>query len=90
MANKLNSKEREIKSAIMDKLEDAVDEYFDRFHSKAGNRGDLPTINDIEDMLLNLRSKTREICLDMTSELLTNYDESKIIESKKENSEKEG
>lgn len=90
MAINLNSKEREIKSAIMDQLEDAVDDYFDKFHSKSKDGKGLPSINDIEDMLIDLRSKTRDICLRMTSEALSNFDESEIIELKKENIEKEG
>ena len=90
MAKKLNSTEREIKSAIMDKLEDAVDDYFDDFRAKSKDGKGLPSINDIEDMLVNLRSKTRDICLEMTSEFISKYDESEIIASKKANTGKEG
>ena len=90
MAKRLNPREREIKSAIMDRIEDVVDDYFTEFHAKSKDGKALPSINDIEDLLLELKSKTRDIYLDMASESISKFDESEIIESKKESSRKEG
>ena len=90
MAKKLNSKEQEIKSAIMDRIEDAVDDYFSEFRAKSSDGQGLPSINDIEDLLLQLKSKTRDIYLDMALQSISKFDESGIIESKKANTKKEG
>lgn len=90
MAKKLNPKNREIKSAIMDKLEDEVDNYFEEFQTKSKDGKTLPSINDIEDLLINLRSKTQEIYLDMISESISKFDEAEVIESKKESSKRKG
>ena len=51
---------------------------------------DIPTIDDIEDLLGNLRSKTRDIYLKAVSDTVNNFDESELIDSKKENTGKEG
>lgn len=82
--------ERELKSEIMDQLEEAVDEYFASFKAKSNDRNSLPTIDDIEDLLGNLRSKTRDIYLKAVSDTVNNFDESELIDSKKENTGKEG
>lgn len=91
MENNLPIKdERELKSEIMDQLEEAVDEYFASFSAKSSNGGSLPTIDDIETLLGDLKSKTRDIYLKMVSDSINNVDESELIASKKENTEKEG
>ena len=82
--------ERELKSEIMDQLEEAVDEYFASFKTKSNDRNSLPTIDDIEDLLGNLRTKTRDIYLKAVSDTVNNFDESELIDSKKENTGKEG
>lgn len=82
--------ERELKSEIIDQLEEAVDEYFASFSAKSSNGSSLPTIDDIETLLGDLKSKTRDIYLKMVSDSINNVDESELIASKKENTEKEG
>ena len=91
MENNLPIKdERELKSEIMDQLEEAVDEYFASFSAKSSNGNSLPTIDDIETLLGDLKSKTRDIYLKMVSDSINNVDESELIASKKESTEKEG
>ena len=82
--------EHELKSEIMDQLEEAVDEYFASFKAKSNNQNSLPTIDDIEDLLGDLRSKTRDIYLKAVSDSLNSFNESELIASKKENTGKEG
>ena len=82
--------ESELKSEIMDQLEEAVDEYFASFKAKSSNQNSLPTIDEIEDLLGNLRSKTRDIYLKAVSDSISNFNESELIDSKKENTRKEG
>lgn len=90
MAKKLGKEAREIKSEIMDQLEDAVDDYLADFQTKSKDGKALPSINEIEDLLLSLKDKTREIYLKMASESISKFDEAEVIDSKKGNSEKEG
>ena len=90
MAKKLGKEVREIKSEIMDQLEDAVDDYLVDFQAKSKDGKSLPSINEIEDLLLSLKDKTREIYLKMASESINKFDEAEVIDSKKENSGKEG
>ncbi len=75
--------ERELKSEIMDKLEDIVDEYFKSFRCKSNDGSTMPSIDEIEDIVSDMRSKTRDIYLGLISESINNYDESSLIESKK-------
>lgn len=88
MEHKTPLDERELKSAIMDQLEEEVDKYFVSFKTKSNNKNHLPTIDEIEDMLTDLRSKTRDIYLSMVSSSLDGFDESELISSKKENSKR--
>ena len=91
MANKKQIKdESELKSEIMDQLEEAVDEYFASFKAKSNNDNALPTIDDIEVLLGDLKSKTRDIYLKMVSDSLDSFDDSDLIASKKELTGKEG
>ena len=89
-SQKQTQKERELKFAIMDEIEDAVDEYIESFRLKGNNGEKLPSINEIEDIVTDLKTKTRDIYLRMISDSISNYDESKIIESKKETTSKKG
>ena len=41
------------------------------------------TINEMEDLISTLNSETRKAYLDMVSEMLSNIDESELIQSKK-------
>ena len=86
----LSKQEQELKSTIMDELEDAVDTYFESFRSKCGSKKTLPSINDIEDLVSELKTKTRDTYLSMVSNSISNFDESAAIASKKENTKKEG
>ena len=90
MARDLNKQEQEIKSMVMDKLEDAVDDYFEDFRSKSSDGTSLPTINEIEDILVELSSKTRDIYLETVSEMISKCNESDLIDSKKPNSKRKG
>ncbi|MBR1856669.1 MAG: hypothetical protein IJ803_06305 [Oribacterium sp.] len=85
---RFNKAEQEMKSTIMDELEDAVDDYIMSFRQKSSDGSGLPNINEIEDILYELKDKTRDIYLNMISDSITKFDESKMIDSKKENSEK--
>ena len=85
---RLSKAEQEMKSTIMDKIEDAVDDYIVSFRLKSSGGSELPSINEIEDILFELKDKTRDIYLDMISDSITKFDESKMIDSKKENSGK--
>ena len=87
-SQKQTQKERELKSAIMDQIEDAVDDYIESFRLKGNNGEKLPSISEIEDIVTDLKNKTRDIYLNMVSDSISNYDESKIIDSKKENTNK--
>ena len=80
--------ERELKSEIMDKLEDAVDEYLASFKSKSNGGSTIPSISEIEDMVSDIRSKTRDIYLELISSSLNNYPEGPLIESKKATTER--
>ena len=91
MANQKQIKdESELKSEIMDQLEEAVDEYFASFKAKSNNDNALPTIDDIQVLLGDLKSKTRDIYLKMVSDSLDSFDDSDLIASKKELTGKEG
>lgn len=91
MSNRKNTKqEQELKTAIMDELEDALDGYLESFRLKSKDGESLPTISEIEDILTDLRSKTRDIYLKMVSESITYYDEANLIASKKATTAKEG
>ena len=91
MSNRKNTKqEQELKTAIMDELEDALDDYLESFRLKSKDGESLPTINELEDILTDLCSKTRDIYLEMVSESITHYDEANLISSKKATTAKEG
>ena len=82
--------ERELKSEIMEKLEDAVDEYLASFKTKSNGGSTIPSISEIEDMVSDMRSKTRDIYLQLISDSINNYAEGPLIESKKDTTEKKG
>lgn len=86
MAVKLNLSQAEMKSEIMDQIEEAVDRYLISYNDKSKGNKQVPTIDEIEDMISELKSKTRDIYLKMISDSLNNTDESEMITSKKENS----
>lgn len=83
MASKTILDERELKSEIMDQLEEAVDNYLSSFKLAGKGNGSLPTIDDIENLVRELKSKTRDIYLDMVSNSLDTFDETELIASKK-------
>ncbi len=86
----MDYRDQELKSAIMDELEDAVDEYLDSFHASCNGGKALPSIDQIEDIVSELKSKTRDIYLKMVSESISSFDESELIESKKASTENGG
>jgi len=86
MAVKLNLSQAEMKSEIMDQIEEAVDGYFISYNDKSKGNKQVPTIDEIEDMISELKNKTRDIYLKMIGDSLNNTDESEMITSKKENS----
>lgn len=88
--NILTESEKELKSKVMDQLEDVVDDYFNTYQLKDSKTNKLCSIDQIENILSDLKLKTREIILDMVSESISNYDESEEIKLKKANSKKEG
>lgn len=91
MAGKrLDDQEKEIKSAVMEKIEDAVDDYFEEYRLKNEDGKGVPTINEIEDILMKLNSKTRDIFLETVSEMISKCNETELIDSKKENSRRKG
>ena len=91
MAEKrLDDQEKEIKSAVMEKIEDAVDDYFEEYRLKNEDGKGVPTINEIEDILMKLNSKTRDIFLETVSEMISKCNETELIDSKKENSRRKG
>jgi hypothetical protein len=72
-------------SEIMDQIEESVKEYFISYNDKSKGSKQVPTIDEIEDMVSELKYKTRDIYLKMLGESLNNTDESELISSKKEN-----
>ena len=91
MAGKrLDDQEKEIKSEVMEKIEDAVDDYFEEYRLKNEDGKGVPTINEIEDILMKLNSKTRDIFLETVSEMISKCNETELIDSKKENSRRKG
>ena len=76
--------EQQLKSEIMYRLEEEVDSYFSKFNSKCEGGERFPSIEEIEDIVSDLRSKTRDIYLDLISESINSFNEAPIIESKKE------
>ena len=66
----------------MERLEEVVDSYFESYRLRSGDQG-VPTITEIENLITELKSKTRDIYLRMVSDSLTNTDESDMIASKK-------
>ena len=83
----MTQQEIEIKSAIMDRIEDSIDGYFQSFHTKAADGKGLPNINDIESIVSDLRQETRNIYLSMIEDTISNFDESELIDSKKVNTD---
>ena len=82
--------DKKLVDSIMDRVEDAVVDYVLSFKNSSPDGKTLPTINQIEDYLTELTSSTREIFLDMASKSISNFDESKAVAAKKENSKKRG
>ena len=78
------AEERELKSEIMDRLEDVVDDYLETFRVKSDEGATIPSIGEIEDMVSDMRSKTRDIYLQMISDSIDTFDEGPLIESKKD------
>ena len=85
MAVKLTVSQLKMKSEIMDQIEEAVDEYLSSYNDKSKGNKQVPTIDELEDMISELKSKTRDICLKMIRDSLNSTDESEMISSKKEN-----
>ena len=81
----MTSVQAEMISEIMDQIEEAVKEYFISYNDKSKGSQQVPTIDEIEDMVSELKYKTRDIYLNMIGESLNNTDESELISSKKEN-----
>ncbi len=85
MAVKLTVSQLKMKSEIMDQIEEAVDEYLSSYNDNSKGNKQVPTIDELEDMISELKSKTRDICLKMIRDSLNSTDESEMISSKKEN-----
>ena len=76
--------EQELKDEVLERVDEALERYFDSFHANGDLKGKgLPTIEDLEKTITSLRSETRNIYLDMVSKSITNFDESELIDAKK-------
>ena len=82
----LTAEELNEKSRIMERVENAIDEYLLDLRKATDGRKTLPNITQMEELLKNLRQKTQNSYLDSASDFISNFPENDLIEAKKENS----
>ena len=80
----------EIISTAQHELEEKLNKFFDEFDKAGYNSNGVPTITQIEKIMIDLNQETQNIFIKMLSERINGIDESSLIESKKENSQTRG
>ena len=90
MSIEINKQTKRLKDEMMDKIESAVDTYLEDLCIQSKNGTVMPTINQIEASLTDLRTKTRDISLDSVTQFISNFNESEMIVSKKGNMTQRG
>ena len=78
-----NEKKQQITESVKNSINDAIDKFADSFQKRTEDANSFMTINEMEDLISTLNSETRKAYLDMVSEMLSNIDESELIQSKK-------
>lgn len=89
MKEEIKELDRIAEDAIQD-LKDAINNYVRIFTKRTGCTKNYLTIDQLEDMMLELDGETRKIYLQMISDSLNSIDEKELIVSKKENSKGRG
>ena len=74
--------ESEIKQHVIEMLDRSVSEYLDKFVAGSDGKEAPPSINDVEEMLSALFSKTRDIYLRMAMDVKNHYEHSGTPDSK--------
>ena len=80
---KADDSKLQISESTKSSINNAIDDFYNSFQKKTTNANSFMNINELEDLLSTLNSETRNIYLKMVSEMLSNIDESELIQSKK-------
>ncbi len=75
----------ELKLDAVDKLEEALEAYVKKVKETQGASSEIPSINDLEDIVTELRQKTTNIYLDLIGDTISGFNEEREIERKKQN-----
>ena len=74
----------------MEKFRNSVNKFLDDFSDRTAEENDFLTMDQIEDMYLELDMQMRSAFQKMISDSISSIDEKKIIQSKKADFPKEG
>lgn len=85
MKDEIKELDQIAEDAVQD-LRDAINNYVRVFSQRTAESGDFLTIDQLENMMLQLDAETRKTYLNMVSDSLNGINEKEIISSKKENS----
>ena len=89
MKEEVNELDQIVEDAAQD-LREAIDNYARVFARRTGRTEKFLTIDQLEEMMLQLDGETRKIYLSMVSDSLNSIDEKELIASKKESSKGRG
>ena len=80
----------EVTNEVMEKFRNSVNKFLDDFSDRTAEENNFLTMDQIEDMYLELDMQMRSAFQKMISDSISSIDEKKIIQSKKADSPKEG
>ena len=80
----------EVTNEVMEKFRNSVNKFLDDFSDRTAEENDFLTMDQIEDMYLELDMQMRSAFQKMISDSISSIDEKKIIQSKKADFPKEG
>ncbi len=75
----------ELKLDAVEKLEEALETYVMRCKEAQGDSSRIPSINELEDIAIELNLKTKDIYLELIGDTISGFNEEKEIERKKQN-----
>ena len=87
--NEIKELDQIAEDAVQD-LREAINNYVRVFSQRTSESKEFLTIDQLENMMLQLDAETRKTYLNMVSDSLNGIDEKEIISSKKENSRGRG
>ncbi len=75
----------ELKLDAAEKMEEALETYVKKVKETQGVSSEIPSINDLEDIVTELRQQTMNIYLDLIGDTISGFNEEREIERKKQN-----